>query len=207
MYHNLTKVLEQNLPRSKVADFTKMESDFFLHGFVTDPRVKNACRDLLLEAGKFIKLCFEQESVKSHRETNLSTGADDYLTDDILAYQLKGEEKEIAGSIQCYVSCCPEEEKVEGDARETPVVSATATFIPPSTFAVSKTTITTNETSGTQKQICKEGLIIIPDVIGWKSGRIRHLCDYFGSSKSMLAIVPNFRFHNKEGNLVIQHSL
>lgn len=41
----------------------------------------------------------------------------------------------------------------------------------------------------------KRGLIILPDIRGWKSGRARYLADYFGSC-DLLCVVPNYYSRN-----------
>lgn len=38
---------------------------------------------------------------------------------------------------------------------------------------------------------CSYGLIIIPDPLGWKSGRIRNICDTF-AEKDIFCVIPNF---------------
>ena len=43
------------------------------------------------------------------------------------------------------------------------------------------------------------GLILLPDVLGWTSGRIRPLCDYFGCAKQFLSVVPNLKSSNASG--------
>ena len=50
------------------------------------------------------------------------------------------------------------------------------------------------------KQDDRNGLILISDTVGWKSGRIRHICDYFGEVFGMSA-VTNFHFIDEDGKL------
>lgn len=52
-------------------------------------------------------------------------------------------------------------------------------------------------TAGPQQT--SQGIIIIPDVLGWKSGHVRNYCDYFGSVKRFLTAVPNVNCSGPEG--------
>jgi hypothetical protein len=37
---------------------------------------------------------------------------------------------------------------------------------------------------------CKNGVIVIPDTMGWNGGRIRNLADFFGDN-DCIAVIPN----------------
>ncbi len=37
---------------------------------------------------------------------------------------------------------------------------------------------------------CKNGVIMIPDTMGWNGGRIRNLADFFGDN-DCVAVIPN----------------
>jgi hypothetical protein len=40
----------------------------------------------------------------------------------------------------------------------------------------------------------KNGVLLIPDFLGWYTGRVRNVCDFFGDN-SMYAVIPNFGSH------------
>jgi len=43
----------------------------------------------------------------------------------------------------------------------------------------------------------KQGLIIIPDMMGWNSGRIRHYADYFAAT-GIYTVIPKLSSHEKQ---------
>mmetsp|Transcript_30222 Transcript_30222/g.32936 ORF Transcript_30222/g.32936 Transcript_30222/m.32936 type:complete len:125 (-) Transcript_30222:1513-1887(-) len=48
------------------------------------------------------------------------------------------------------------------------------------------------------KPQCKNGVIVIPDTLGWNTGRVRNLCDFFGDN-DLFAVIPNFSSKGVEG--------
>lgn len=51
----------------------------------------------------------------------------------------------------------------------------------------------------TGKSKCKNGVIVIPDMLGWNTGRVRNLCDFFGDH-DCLSVIPNFSSKGIEGH-------
>jgi hypothetical protein len=41
---------------------------------------------------------------------------------------------------------------------------------------------------------CKKGVIIIPDTLGWNTGRVRNICDFFGDN-DCYAVIPELSKH------------
>ena len=49
------------------------------------------------------------------------------------------------------------------------------------------------------KSQCKHGVIVVPDLMEWDTGRIRNICDFFGDHEH-LAVIPDFSSRGIDGN-------